>query len=861
MYRNGILSIRKAMLLLTMTSDEFILLVLLLGGLTAVGQEAEKRLYLANDTHTDLMWNGDEEEWYRYNLDMAKFYLDLGEGSREALPENRSKWNYDVAWTLYMMEKRAPEVFFQRIIEQIKNGQASVPYNFTLPVYGASTLESILRTFYYAGHLERSYGIDIDLAVCQENATIPLGLASLWAGSGAKYSWRGVCNCATRTNTVGYRDHEIYWYTGLDGSRILMKWYSNFGWNAELGGYSEMLEPTIAVLQMDSLCGSPRYPYSIAGAFGKGWDNIHNYSYDLLWGLKHRTLPNTKLCLSNESDFFRDFESHYGDRLPEVTLSYGNEWDLNLASLSEVSGNLKRSMEKLRAAEAMAAIVSMDNPSILGSLDQSKEDFLYGISVYNLHGWTADGPIKRHDFASYMRRRQQSVTAYVEALYALSVDEMGRKINPEGFENMVFVFNALNWERQGMVDIPLEKEFNGARDTENGNLMMGHVIEKDGSKYLRIFVDRIPSVGYKVYQLCNHSESGKKAGFQFTGNRLETPYYTATISRSGAISSLFDKHCQKEWARGWLNDLGSSDHENGDDILVVDSSEKFIILLCRSEDPLPHRCWITFYADDLRIDFKNIIQQNFDDLLHYSFPFNIEDPEVWHEETGAVIMAKPASAGGHYADRMARYDYLTLNHFVNTGNDKESITLSNADCLFFRLGNSTPEQLDMNSSTIHVLVGGQVNKDLNLGIVKQDGDSLFQQNFSLMPHDHAFDEGVSMRFSLEHQNPFNAGVVYPGGIWPGGKRSFLWNDNDNVVLWALKPGEEGGLTMRLWNMQSQPVVSLTSFSHNIRKAFVATHVETNIAPIPPTANSVILDLNQHQLKTFRIWLKQDDPIW
>ena len=97
------------------------------------------------------------------------------------------------------------------------------------------------------------------MAVCQENATIPLGLASLWAGSGAKYSWRGVCNCARKMKTVGPRDHEIYWYTGLDDSRILMKWYSNYGWNAELGGYAEMLEPTVAVIQMDTLTDSKRY--------------------------------------------------------------------------------------------------------------------------------------------------------------------------------------------------------------------------------------------------------------------------------------------------------------------------------------------------------------------------------------------------------------------------------------------------------------------------------------------------------------------------------------------------------------------------------------------------------------------------
>ncbi|MBN1996136.1 hypothetical protein JW935_01205, partial [candidate division KSB1 bacterium] len=567
-------------LFLTASPPRFLGVVLyIIFTLHAGAQEPVKHLYLANDTHTDFMWNGDEDEWYKYNMDMAEFYLKLGESTVNNPPEARSKWNYDVAWTLYMIEKRAPEAFFKRILEQIKNGQASVPFNFTLAVYGASTLESVLRSFYYGGYLERKYGLNLDLAVAQENATIPLGLASLWAGSGARYSWKGVCNCATKINTVGVRDHEIYWYTGLDGSRILMKWYSNFGWNAELGGYSEMLEPTLAVMQMDTLCGSKRYPFYIAGAFGKGWDNIHNYSYDLVWGLGRRTLPGTKVCLSNQIDFFRHFESIYGNQLPEVTLAYGNEWDLNLASLSEVSGKLKRSMEKLRAAEAMAAIVSVDKNDPFEELEEKRQDFLYGISVYNLHGWTADGPIDRHRFAGYMRHQQQKVTEYVDTLFDLAIEKMGEKIQSDGLDNVAFVFNALNWERSGMVDIPVTKDVNGACDLASSEILESLVINHGNEKYLRVWINKVPSTGYKLLQLTKKEIPISDDSFTFADNHLDTPYYSVQLSKSGAISSLYDKINQKEWAKSWLNDLGRGNHDIGEDIIITDRGEKFITLL------------------------------------------------------------------------------------------------------------------------------------------------------------------------------------------------------------------------------------------------------------------------------------------
>lgn len=814
------------------------------------GQDTLKHLYLGNDTHTDLMWNGTEEDWYRYNLDMARFYLKIGEDTRDNAPEARSKWNFDVAWTLYMLEKKAPEGVFARIIDQVKNGQISIPYNFTLPVYGASTAESVLRSFYYGGYLERMYGIDIDLAVCQENATIPLGLASLWAGSGARYSWKGVCNCATKTNTVGKRDHEIYWYTGLDGSRILMKWYSSYGWNADLGGYAEMLEPTVAVQKMEKLCDSEGYPYKIAGAFGKGWDNIHNYSYDLVWGLAHRTLPGTKLYLSNQIDFFRHFEKEYGNQLPGISLSYGNEWDINLASLAETSGKIKRSMEKLRTAEALASVAFEGNAMLLGGLEKKKEDFLYGIGIYNLHGWTADGPIDRHVFADYMRDQQKKVTGYVDTLFCVSLDQLGKRINSGSTGDVAYVFNPLNWARDGLVEIPAGKDFNSVKDLESGKIYKSRIINDDGKKTLRVWVEDIPSVGYKLFKLYSEISSSEEKVFIFSDNRLETPFYRVIISKSGAISSLYDKRLKKEWTNGLLNDLGSKDHETGAKIRILEKDNSFIRLLCSSQDPVKHQSIITFYADDPRIDFENTIRQNFDGLLHWSFALNIESPEVWHEEVGAIIKAKTASTGGHYADRMARYDYLSLNHFLNVGNSSVSITLSNSDCLFFRLGKSTPSFLDQNSSVVHILAGGQVNE--NLGMIRQDGDTIFHQSFSLLPHNHRFIAGESMRFALEHQNPLVAAMTGSTGDLTQNKYAYLTNDNKDVILWTLKPGEEAGLTMRFWNFGDRPVSSNIRFHPSILQAMYSSHVETDIKEIPVKENVISIDLNQKQIKTYRV---------
>ena len=837
-----------------------------------------KRLYLGNDTHVDLMYNGTEEKWAKLILEMGDFYLNLGESSKNEEPNKRSKWNYDCAYWLWVFEHQTTPEYFQRIIAQIKNQQASVPYNFTLPIYGASTAESVIRSFYYSGYLERKYGIDVDIAVCQENATIPLGLASLFNGSGAKYSWKGVCNCASKTKTIGQRKHEIYWNTGLDSSKILMKWYSNAGWNAELGGYAEMLEPTIAVMQMDTLCGSKRYPYRIAGAFGKGWDNMVNYAYDLQWGVNHRTRPGTKVFLSNELDFFNDFEKTYGNQLPSETAAYGNEWDLLPATLMNVSGGIRRSMEKLRSAEAMAAIVSSENPKAFDHLKAIKTDAFYAISTISAHGWTIDGPITKCQFADWARKQLKIIELYTNTLYEDALKlmsenavKMPKTRMGSGLEKQVqkpfIVFNPLNWERSDMADLRVENAENTTVfDAQTGKKINTQIIEKDGKKHLRFYAQNIPSVGYKVYEIKENKDNSKQklasdAIFKFKDNVLETPFYTVKLTIKGEIISLIDKKTKREFAKNingkYLNTLSVDTPKiafNNEGMLRVENNgEESITLQAQGNFPLKFTTKITFYRHQARIDFDNQINENFGAPAYWSYSFNVENPTVWHEEVGAVVKAKYEKEGGHYADEMSRVDHLSLNHFADVADAQGGVTLSDADCLFMKLGNSELQKLDSKSSQINVLAGGQIDANFNLGIIKQDGDSVFHQHFSLLPHAAVYNQTTAMKFSLEHQNPLITNVLGIEKISMPPQYSFLKTDNSDLLLWSLKPAEEGeNITARFWHTGLKPTEASLIFDKNIKRAQEATHVETPMLDKIPVNNTLKIKAQQQQMRTYLI---------
>ena len=212
---------------------------------------------------------------------MSDWCLHLNEGVKIRPYELRNKWNFDCSYWLWVLERKKDSTYFAKVLQQIKDSLISILYNFVLPTFDATPAEAVIRGMNYSGYLQRKYGIKIVMAVAEKNTTVPLGLASLWSGSGVQYSWKGVCNCATKVKSKDSRPHRIFWYIGAANSKVLMKRYSNMsGWSGDIGGYIECLEPRWAIEKLDTMYNKPYYTYNIAAAFGNGWDNMINYCCD-----------------------------------------------------------------------------------------------------------------------------------------------------------------------------------------------------------------------------------------------------------------------------------------------------------------------------------------------------------------------------------------------------------------------------------------------------------------------------------------------------------------------------------------------------------------------------------------------------
>jgi len=336
---------------------------------------------------------------------------------------------------------------------------------------------------------------------------------------------------------------------------------------------------------------------------------------------------------------------------------------------------------------------------------------------------------------------------------------------------------------------------------------------------------------------------------------IENNLYKITIDKTGALTSLVDKKNNRRECigPGKANDLGSAADRGV--ITIENAGPVSVTLKAISSDPLSHTTRITLYKDLARVDIDNQITQNFADVRKWKFAFNLNNPETWHEEVGSVIKAKLTSNGGHYSTVNASYKYQTLNHFASVNESNFGITLSNRDCYFMQLGNSTLTSLDETSNTLNVLAGGRAVLP-DRGIKDQDGDTLFNQSFSISTHT-SFDEASEMKFALEHQNPFATGrVTGEIGHYPETFFSCLTISDPNVLLWTLKPTEEGyasrGIIMRAWNFGSKASKTNITYSRNIAEAYQASHVETDISVSPYSGSALKANIPGKGMNTYRL---------
>ena len=96
-------------------------------------------------------------------------------------------------------------------------------------------------------------------------------------------------------------------------------------------------------------------------------------------------------------------------------------------------------------------------------------------------------------------------------------------------------------------------------------------------------------------------------------------------------------------------------------------------------------------------------------------------------------------------------------------------------------------------------------------------------------------------------------------MYPETTHSLLTVSNPDVLLWALKPHDDGienGLVARLWNVSDSPVEAEVVVTPALAAAHRATHIETDLEAVLLTGTGALpATFARQQIQTYRLELK------
>src|SRR3954469_10249522 len=88
--------------------------------LSIAAHAQQKRVYIANDDHTDFMWTADADTYASVFVEMLDFHLKLADDTAGNAPAYRDRFNADGSYWLWNYEQKKSGAEFDRLMERVK---------------------------------------------------------------------------------------------------------------------------------------------------------------------------------------------------------------------------------------------------------------------------------------------------------------------------------------------------------------------------------------------------------------------------------------------------------------------------------------------------------------------------------------------------------------------------------------------------------------------------------------------------------------------------------------------------------------------------------------------------------------------
>jgi len=804
------------------------------------------------------------------------------------------RFSTDGAWNLEQYFKARTPQERQRVIRAIQREQLYIPAQYSNLLTGFPTAETLIRSLYPSANFSRTHNTPLNYANITDVPSYSWSYASVLAAADIQYLLAGSNNDRAPVLLQGRLNENspMYW-EGPDRKKVLF-WYSRHYMQMQflfgLPPLPETGEEILPIfLQMYEL---PDYRAHATILFGTQVENTDLFpqqaeladQWNALYAFPH-------VQYSGFHDALAEIAKQFGDGIPTIRGDGGPYWEDGIGSDAFYAALERENESRGPSAEKLATISSLVNPRLAVDQDALNEmwDNMVLMDEHTWLSWNSVSDPSSREATEQLRLKDSRAVAAAELRDHLLRSSMASVADSiAAGVGSIIVFNPLNWVRDGIVSIDLDKGYEIV-DRATEQPVRFSVVQK-GNDFLRVefIAKEVPPIGYKDYYLRPSANPVSATGTN-NGAILESPYYRVELApSSGAVQSIYDKQLQKE-----LVDQ-SSPYRFGQYLYVTGGDkEPNSILQYRVVSPKPelqiHAAgqgrlvsvertaygWrarlesssentpkiaseIRLFENEKKLEFvedvtkKEVLTK---EAVYFAFPFAMSHPQFRYEiQNGVVDPSKDMYPG-------AGHEWFSLQHWVSVQQGDVSGTVMPLDTPLITLGDinrgAWPTEFGQRPGSIFAYV---MNNYWHTNYrAAQGGDFHFRY---VVTSASSTDAPALSRMGWEEITPFEADEIrsqdkaldLPRPL-DGKQASFLTVDDPNLLLDTWKPAEDGdGTILRLIDLGgASRTVTITTSLLAVKNVSETDAIERNQKPLATHGLSGFqVEIHPHEIVTIRI---------
>lgn len=805
-------------------------------------------VYLVQHTHTDIGYTRPQTDILPEHLRFIDYALDYCDLTDDYPDDSRFRWTCEASWAVHTYFKNRPPNQIQRLKQRLREGRielTALPFNLS-----EIADENLLRDSLNFLKIFHKQNITLTTAMQNDVNGIAWCFADYFPDIGIHYLTMGQHGHRAR---IPFDRPTPFWWESPSGKRVLAFRADHYNTGNFWGIHNGIFESSEKeVMKYLSSLEDKKYPFDriavqYSGYFTDnsppstvGCDFIKEWNGKYLW---------PKLRSATAGEYLNYISSKHGKNLPVFRKAWPDWWSDGFGSTSRETAAARQTQAELTANQTLLSMASLLGSQIhqtaFSNIQEIREALLFwdehtmGAAESISQPLSENSMIQWSEKSSYVWEAFKKNRLLLETSMGLIQDYIPRTRQP-----CIAVFNTLNWQRSGLIEMYIDHEILPPnrtfriKDSDGREIAVQPSRSRADGTYWFLWAEKIPPLGYSVYQIEKLDQPLSPILPQDKKDlTLDNNFYRVELNPDkGTIVELFDKQMKinlVDTCCPW--EMGEFIHET---ISNRSQLEQFhLINYTRNklkntkiekivEGPIwtsvhasgytetaaaPKKLiWeMRFYNRVKRIEILySLVKKGITDpeAIYIAFPFRLPGSEILYEAHGGEVIPGKDQLEGTSAD------WHTIQNYAAVRSSDGQIVLGSSEIPLMQFGdlNLGKFQYIAEVKNTHMYSWVMNNYWVTNFRAYQEGE--FKWKYFLTSTNDPSSQ-ARIRFGWESRIPLIA-RVFPQGK-PGSrpmKQSLLQIFPDNVLLIGVKPASEGnGLVLHLREISGkQAEISISS---------------------------------------------------